>query len=63
MKKILVVDDDSDICFVLEKLLGGNGFVIDSYENPMLALEKFKAHSYDLAILDIKMPDLNVHAP
>ena len=59
MKKILVVDDESDICFVLEKLLGGNGFVVDSYENPMLALEKFKAHSYDLVVLDIKMPDLN----
>ena len=59
MKKILVVDDESDICFVLEKVLGGNGFVVDSYENPTLALEKFKAHSYDLVVLDIKMPDLN----
>jgi CheY-like chemotaxis protein len=33
--------------------------VVDSFENPTLALEKFKAHSYDLAVLDIKMPDLN----
>jgi len=33
--------------------------VVDSYENPMLALERFKAHSYDLVVLDIKMPELN----
>ena len=59
MKRILLVDDESDVCFVLEKVLGGNGFVVDSYENPMLALEKFKAHSYDLVVLDIKMPELN----
>ena len=59
MKKILVVDDESDICFVLEKVLGGNGFVVDSYENPTLALEKFKAHSYDLVVLDVKMLNIN----
>ena len=59
MKRILIVDDESDVCFVLRKFLSENGFVIDSYENPTLALEKFKADSYDLLILDIKMPDLN----
>jgi two-component system response regulator HydG len=56
---ILVVDDEPDVCFVLENVLGEKGFVIDSYENPLLALEKFKPHSYNLVILDIKMPDLN----
>src|SRR5215510_8821959 len=59
MKRILLVDDESDVCFVLEKVFGQNGFVVDSYENPTLALEKFEAHSYDLVVLDIKMPDLN----
>jgi DNA-binding response OmpR family regulator len=59
MKRILLVDDESDVCFVLEKVFGENGFVVDSYENPTLALKKFKAHSYDLVVLDIKMPELN----
>jgi DNA-binding response OmpR family regulator len=59
MKRILLVDDESDVCFVLEKVLGENGFVVDSYENPTLALEKFKAQSYDLVVLDIKMPNLD----
>jgi len=59
MKRILLVDDESDVCFVLGEVLSENGFVVDSYENPTLALEKFKAYSYDLVVLDIKMPDLN----
>ena len=58
-KRILVVDDESDVCFVLEKVLGENGFVVDSYDDPLLALEKFKADLYDLVILDIKMHELN----
>ena len=59
MKKILVVDDESDICLVLDKVLSENGFVVDSYKNPMLALENFNARSYELIILDIRMPELN----
>ena len=58
-KRILVVDDEPDVCFVLKEVLRQNGFVVDSYENPTLALENFKVHSYELIILDIKMPDLN----
>ena len=33
--------------------------MVDSYENPFLALERFKPHSYNLVILDIRMPYLN----
>ena len=59
VKRILLVDDESDVCLVLEKVLGEYGFVVDSYEHPRLALEKFKANSYNLVILDIKMPEFN----
>jgi DNA-binding response OmpR family regulator len=58
-KRILVADDVSDICFVLKSVLGDNGFVVDSYDDPLIALEKFKAGFYNLVILDIKMPALN----
>jgi DNA-binding response OmpR family regulator len=57
--RILVVDDESDICYVLQSVLGGNGFVVDSYDDPHIALKKFKADLYNLVILDIKMPELN----
>ena len=58
-KRILLVDDESDVCFVLQKVLSENGYVVDSYEDPLLALEKFKGHYYSLVILDIKMPELD----
>jgi len=45
VKRTLVIDDDSDVSFVLERVLGENGFVVDAYEDPFLALRNFKAHS------------------
>ena len=33
------MDDESDICFVLERVLRENGFVVDSYEDPLIGLE------------------------
>ena len=58
-KSILIVDDESDICFVLGKVLRNNGFVVDSYDDPVVALEKFNSDLYNLVMLDIKMPELN----
>jgi len=59
VKRILIVDDESDICFALEEVLREDGFVVDSYEHPLVALDKFKPHLYDLIVLDIKRPELN----
>jgi DNA-binding response OmpR family regulator len=36
-----------------------NGFGVDSYDDPFLALDNFKTHLYDLVILDINMPKTN----
>jgi DNA-binding response OmpR family regulator len=53
------VDDESDVCFMLKEVLSEGGFVVDSYKDPLLALSKFKIHSYSLVILDIRMPGLS----
>ena len=58
-KRILVVDDEADTNMVLRVMLEENGFIVDSYENPNLALENFRPHFYDLLILDIKMPGMS----
>jgi two-component system response regulator ChvI len=55
-KKILIVDDEPDVNMVLKKVLELSGFNADSYDDPILALEHFKAGFYDLVLLDIKMP-------
>ena len=41
--------------------LEDNGFVVDAYNDPVLALEAFKEQkkSYALALIDIKMPKMN----
>jgi DNA-binding response OmpR family regulator len=57
-KRILVVDAEADTNAALHGILEQNGFSVDSYENPRLALEHFKPHFYDLLILDIKMPKM-----
>lgn len=58
-KRVLVVDDEPDICVMLEKVLCENAYTVYSYADPILALENFHAGSYDLVILDIKMPKMN----
>jgi DNA-binding response OmpR family regulator len=58
-RKILVVDDESDITLAITSVLEESGFKVDSYNDPVLALQNFKANFYDLIILDIKMPKMN----
>ena len=55
IKKILVVDDEPDICLTFANVLKGNGFVVDTFDDPLLALQDFRKDSYDLLIIDIKM--------
>jgi DNA-binding response OmpR family regulator len=57
--RILVVDDEPDITLALKLGLESNGFIVKTYNDPLLALCNFKADSYDLLLLDIKMPKMN----
>jgi len=58
-RRILVIDDEVDVNIALREVLELNGFTVDSYEDPFIALRKFRPHFYDLLILDIKMPEMN----
>jgi len=55
----LIVDDESDIILSIKIGLEDNGFEVDAFSEPLLALSHFKANSHALVILDIKMPDMN----
>jgi DNA-binding response OmpR family regulator len=55
-KRILIVDDEPDVNLALRIVLEDNNFIVDSFNDPLRALENFKADMYDLIILDIKMP-------
>lgn len=54
-----MVDDEPDITHVVEMVLEDNGFLVDSYTDPTLALSNFKPGLYDLLLLDIRMPKMN----
>jgi DNA-binding response OmpR family regulator len=36
-----------------------NGFRVDSFNDPLIALSNFRPGSYELVILDIKMPQMD----
>src|SRR5215207_5663680 len=60
-KKVLLVDDEPDLNLTLKLNLEENGFKVDSFTDPLSALENFKeeAGMYELLILDMKMPNMN----
>ncbi len=57
-KRILIVGDDPDICMTIREVLRDHGFAADSFTDLHLALNSFEAGSYDLLLLDIKMPEI-----
>ncbi|MDQ3868878.1 MAG: response regulator [Thermoproteota archaeon] len=57
--RILVVDDEPDLTTVSTLALEYHGFKVDTFNDPQEALSKFKPGSYDLIILDIKMPKMD----
>ena len=58
-KRILLVDDELDICFSYQTALEHAGFKCISYIDSIKALQEFRPNYYDLILLDIKMPVLN----
>jgi DNA-binding NtrC family response regulator len=58
-RRVLLVDDELDIVYLVKVGLERNGFEVDSYVDPILALQNFKRGTYQLLILDIKMPKMN----
>lgn len=58
-KKILIVDDDANITLNFKIGLENKGFVVDTFNDPLQAISKFKNGAYNLILLDIKMPKMN----
>ena len=59
-KRILIVDDDPDITKTFGLVLEDSGlYEVDTYNEPLIALQNFRPHFYDLALLDIRMPNMN----
>jgi DNA-binding response OmpR family regulator len=57
--RILIVDDEDDINLLFKMVLEDNGFKVDTFNDPLVALQNFTAGSYDLLLLDMVMPNMN----
>ena len=57
-KSILIVDDDMGILKSFKDILEPEGYSVDTAETALEAVEKCNAHPYNLAIIDIKLRDI-----
>ncbi len=59
MTRILVVDDESEVCKMLEKFLGEKGYQVFKAFDGKTALELVKEERPHIVLLDIKMPGMD----
>jgi DNA-binding response OmpR family regulator len=59
LRRVLVVDDDEDLRFLLAELLRGAGYGVETADDGRAALRAFHANPCDLIVLDLSMPDLD----
>lgn len=57
--KILIIDDDKDICEYMDLLLSQSGYDVVTETSPNQGLENLKAEEFHVVVLDIMMPELN----
>jgi DNA-binding NtrC family response regulator len=56
--RILVVDDDESIRRVLATILEEEGYAVDTEKNGKEAIKKSKTKFYNIALIDIRLPDM-----
>ncbi len=59
MPTILVVDDDADTCRNMADLFGDSGYAIETAESGDAALVKARRQTYDMGLLDLRMPGMD----
>ena len=59
MTHIIIVDDEKEILDPLEEMLSGEGYRVSAFSNPKTALDFISKKNVDIAVFDIKMPEMN----
>ena len=59
MEKILIIDDNNDICLLLERYLSKQGYKTDSVQRGEDGLALLRKEVYELVICDFKLPDID----
>ncbi len=58
-RKLIVVDDEQDVCDVLVQGLAGHGYKCLGFTDPLKALDHARSEPVHLAFVDVMMPELN----
>jgi DNA-binding response OmpR family regulator len=56
MNQILLIDDDTELCELLSEYLGQEGFDVDAVHDGRDAVERARAQTYQIIILDVMLP-------
>lgn len=56
---ILLVDDDHELCALVEEYLGEEGFAVRSHQDPLEGIEAACSGEFGLMILDVMLPQIN----
>ena len=59
IEKILVIDDEVEICTLLKDFLNTEGYEVDFSTDAYEGVQKFKKNRPKIVILDIRMPGMN----
>jgi two-component system response regulator HydG len=56
-KRILIIDDDADMCLLLSRFLTKNGYEVETAHSGNKGIEKFKASAFDIVLCDYRLGD------
>ena len=59
MNKILIIDDDEELCELVSEYLTVEGFEVESVNDGESGLKAAETGKFDLAILDVMLPKMN----
>ena len=59
MNRILIIDDDEELCALVARFLRSEGFDVDRAADGRQGIERALSDSYALVMLDVMMPDLS----
>jgi DNA-binding NtrC family response regulator len=55
---ILIIDDQEETRAMLSKILGDEGYLVETVKNGKDAIKAFKKTPFDIALVDIELPDI-----
>ena len=59
MERVLIIDDDTELCLLLRRFLFGEGFDAECVHHGRAGVQKALSGGYSMILLDVMMPDMS----